>query len=119
PPNEIAHDRYVYLPSVGFTILMAMALRQVLGAAAKARPAWALSGAVVLTGMMGYATAHQSLFWSDDITLNYRAHQIAPHNVSATTSLAAAVAQRGMDDAAMALYQQALAIQPQFFQANV
>jgi Flp pilus assembly protein TadD len=68
---------------------------------------------------MGYATLRQSLYWSDDLTLNYRAHQIAPHNVSATTSLAAAVAQRGMDGVAMELYQQALAIQPEFWRANV
>jgi Flp pilus assembly protein TadD len=68
---------------------------------------------------MGYATLRQSLYWSDDLTLNYRAHQFAPHNVSATTSLAAAVAQRGMDGAAMELYQQALAMQPEFWRANV
>ena len=121
PESEIAHDRYVYLPSVGFAILVAMALRQAMGAAVKSfhRPGWVLLGALAFSGGMGYATARQSLFWSDDLTLNYRAHQIAPHNVSATTSLAAAVAQRGMDGQAMALYQQALAIQPEFWRANV
>ena len=92
-----------------------------MGAAARSfhRPAWALLGVLLLSGVMGYATARQSLFWSDDLTLNFRAHEIAPHNVSATTSLAAAVAQRGMDGQAMALYQQALAIQPDFWRANV
>jgi Flp pilus assembly protein TadD len=121
PENEIAHDRYVYLSSVGFALLVAMALRQAMRAAGKysIRPAWALLGALVLLGAMGYATLRQSLYWSDDLTLNYRAHQIAPHNVSATTSLAAAVAQRGMDGVAMELYQQALAIQPEFWRANV
>ena len=121
PENEIAHDRYVYLSSVGFALLVAMALRQAMRAAGKSliRPAWALLGALVLFGAMGYATLRQSLYWSDDLTLNYRAHQIAPHNVSATTSLGAAVAQRGMDGAAMELYQQALAIQPEFWRANV
>jgi len=121
PESEIAHDRYVYLPSVGFAILVAMAVHQGVGRAAKAfrRPAWALLGALVFSGGMGCLTARQSLFWSDDLTLNYRAHQIAPRNVYATTSLAAAVAQRGMDGAAMALYQQALALQPRFWRANV
>jgi tetratricopeptide (TPR) repeat protein len=121
PENEIAHDRYIYLSSVGFALLVVMALRQVMKAAGKSliRPAWALLGALVLFGAMGYATLRQSLYWSDDLTLNYRAHQIAPHNVSATTSLAAAVAQRGMDGAAMELYRQALAIQPEFWRANV
>ena len=121
PESEIAHDRYVYLPSVGFAILVAMALRKAAVRAASfwGRPAWTLVGAIVLSGVMGYATARQSLFWSDDLTLNYRAHEMAPHNVSATTSLAAAVAQRGMDGPAMTLYQQALDLQPDFWRANV
>jgi Flp pilus assembly protein TadD len=121
PESEIAHDRYVYLPSVGFAILIAMALRHATGVKARFfnRPAWALLAVLVLTGVMGSATARQCLFWSDDLTLNYRAHEIAPHNVSAMTSLAAAVAERGMDAPAMTLYQQALAVQPEFWRANV
>jgi tetratricopeptide (TPR) repeat protein len=119
--GEIAHDRYVYLPSVGFVLIAAIALRQVIGLASRSfnRPAWALLGALVLSVVLGCVTARQSLFWSDDLTLNYRAHEIAPHNVYATTSLAAAVAQRGMDGAAMALCQQALAINPKLWRANV
>jgi len=121
PEGEIAHDRYVYLPSVGFVILVAIASRQAMRVAVRSfiKPAWVLLGVLVLSGVMGYATARQSLFWSDDLMLNYRAHEIAPHNISAITSLGAAVAQRGMDGAAMALYQQALAVQPHFWRANV
>jgi tetratricopeptide (TPR) repeat protein len=121
PEGELAHDRYVYLPSVGFVILVATALRQAMRGAGEPvnRPAWSLLGALVLSIVLGWATASQSLYWADDLTLNFRAHQIAPSNVSATTSLAAAVAQRGMDGTAMALYQQALAIQPNFWRANV
>lgn len=121
PENEIAHDRYLYLASVGFAILVAIALRQATGVAGSfsKRPVGYLLGALVLSLAMGWATVRQILYWADDITLNFRAHEIAPHNVSATTSLAAAVAQKGMDGAAMALYQQALAIQPTFWRANV
>jgi tetratricopeptide (TPR) repeat protein len=121
PESEIAHDRYVYLPSVGFALLVAIALRQALRGRSyfQPRPAWVAAGTVVACLLMGFATLRQSLYWSDDLTLNYRAHEIAPHNVSATTSFAAAVAQHGMDGPAMALYQQALAIQPDFWRANV
>ncbi len=121
PEGEIAHDRYVYLPSVGFALLVAMALRKVLSLSGTSyqRRAWVLVGAFLVSGAMGYEAARQSLFWSDDLTLNYRAHEVAPHNVYATTSLAAAVQQQRMDGTAMALYQQALAIQPGFWRANV
>ena len=81
------------------------------------RLGWVL--ALMFFGAMGFVTARQNLFWSDDLTLNYRAHAIAPRNVYATTSLAAAVAERGMEGTAMALYQQALAVQPKFWRANV
>jgi protein O-mannosyl-transferase len=121
PENELAHDRYIYLPSVGFVILFAIALRH---AASRApgffrSPARTLTLVFLFAAAAGAATARQNLFWSDDLSLNYRAHQIAPHNVSAITSLAAAVTQRGMDRQALTLYQQALAIQPDFWRADV
>ena len=121
PENEIAHDRYIYLASVGFAVLVAIALRQAMRVAGSSvnRPAGYLLGALVLSVVLGWATARQILFWADDITLNFRAHAIAPNNVSATTSLAAAVAQKGMDGTAITLYQRALAIQPTFWRANV
>ncbi len=117
--GEIAHDRYVYLPSVGFSLLVALAGRRAVSVAPRFfKPAGALAGALALSGVMGIATARQCLFWSDDLTLNFRAHEIAPHNYSATTSLAAAVAERGMYGQALVLYQQALAIQPNFWVAD-
>jgi tetratricopeptide (TPR) repeat protein len=121
PENEIAHDRYVYLASVGFAILVAVALRQAMRGVGESvkRPAWSLAGALVFSMVLGWATTIQSLYWSDDLSLNFHAHQIAPRNVSATTSLAAAFAQRGMDGDAIALNRQALAIQPEFWRANV
>lgn len=120
PEGEIAHDRYLYLPSVGFAILVGIALQQV----ARVRAVATRGREGVLVGLvficaLGLATARQSIFWSDDLSLNYRAHQIAPHNVSATTSLAAAVEQRGMNSAAITLYRQALAVRPKLWQANV
>ncbi len=68
---------------------------------------------------MAFATARQSLYWSDDLSLNFHAHEIAPQNVSATTSLAAAAAERGMAPAAQALYRQVLESHPDFWRANV
>ncbi len=118
PAGEVAHDRYVYLPSVGLVLLLAIALRQVLRAAPSRlrRPAWVLLALAALA--LAGATVRQTLFWSDDLTLSVRSHAIAPHNLYATSSLGAAVAARGMDGAAIALYQEALAIDPSFWPAN-
>jgi len=121
PEGEIAHDRYLYLLSVGFSILVALAWRQARCRYARvlARPAWAAALGVAFCVLMAFATARQSLYWSDDLSLDFRAHEIAPQNVSATTSLAAAAAERGMVPAAQALYKQALQSRPDFWRANV
>ncbi|MFZ0963709.1 MAG: tetratricopeptide repeat protein [Terriglobia bacterium] len=121
PEGEIVHDRYLYLPSVGFSLLLGLAVVQWVRAheQIRKRPAWVAGFAVFICMVTGFLTARQSLYWSDDLTLNFRAHRIAPHNVYATTSLGAAVAERGLDAQAMVLYQQALAIQPGFWRANV
>jgi Flp pilus assembly protein TadD len=120
PAGEIAHDRYVYLPSVGFVMLAAVALGEARRLAKIVLwPVLRVAFAAVLVLALGFATARQNLFWSDDLTLNARAHAIAPNNVYATTSLAAAVAEQGMEGAALALYQQVLARQPDFWRANV
>ena len=119
PQGEIAHDRYVYLPSIGFVILFALALSRWKRTIAKVwRPALPATLVVLVLGL-GFITARQNLFWADDLVLNSRAHEIAPRNAYATTSLAAAVAQKGMDGVAMELYRQVLAAQPDFWRANV
>jgi 4-amino-4-deoxy-L-arabinose transferase-like glycosyltransferase len=121
PEGEIAHDRYLYLPSVGFSILVGLAWRQARFRHARvlARPARAAALGVAFCVLMAFATMRLSLFWSDDLSLNFRAHEIAPCNVSATTSLAAAAADRGMVPAAQVLYRQALESHPGFWRANV
>ncbi len=118
--TEIAHDRYLYLPSVGFSILAAIALRQVLAALPGNLPRQAAAVAALgLFAVMIWATIAQSQYWSDDVTLNRRACEIAPRNASAITNLATAMGHAGREDEAMALYRQALAIQPRLWRANV
>jgi Flp pilus assembly protein TadD len=121
PEGEIAHDRYLYLPSVGFSILAALAWRQIRRSAHKLPrwEAWVDALGVALAALLGFGTMRQSLYWADALSLNFRAHEIAPQNVAATTSLAAAAAERGMVPAAIELYRQALESHPNFWRANV
>jgi Tfp pilus assembly protein PilF/4-amino-4-deoxy-L-arabinose transferase-like glycosyltransferase len=121
PEGEIAHDRYVYLASVGFCVLVGLGLRQAVSRRPRIirRPAWVIAGSAAAVLFISLVAATQSLYWSDDLSLNARAHQIAPRNVYATVSLGAAAAARGMDSAAAALYQQALEVRPDFWRANV
>ena len=121
PEGEIVHDRYLYLPSVGFAIFVAVALQHAFPAALRAlvRPAWRVIAFTAACALMIYSTVSQSLYWADDLSLTFHAHEIAPHNVDAMASLGAAVAGRGMDAAAIEMYKQALQIRPNLWRANV
>ena len=118
---EFAHDRYIYLASAGFAILVAMGLRQAASytPAFFRQPAWGMAGVGLISVLMGAATVRQTLYWSSDLTLYRRAHEIAPHNAFASSILATCVAQRGRENEAVGLYQQALADHPAFWLANV
>jgi Flp pilus assembly protein TadD len=118
--GEIAHDRYIYLASVGFAILVAMGLRRAGGYMPTffRRPVWGMAGVGLLSVLMGGATVRQSLYWSDELTLYRRAHEIAPHNAFASSILASCLAQRGRENEAIGLYREALADHPAFWLAN-
>ncbi len=121
PQGEIIHDRYLYLASVGFSILVALALRRL--AATRLlrarRPLVQLVPAFVLAALLGAGTFTQGLYWADELSLYTRSHEIAPENDAATTSLAAVASQRGMYGAAIELYKQVLARDPKVWRANV
>lgn len=119
PKDEIVHDRYLYLPSVGFCILAGIGLRQICEALPKAfrRPAYALPAALGFFGLLGFATIRQSNFWMDEMTLRTRAHQIAPHNVCATSGLGDILRIEGDYAAALQFYRQALTADPDHWPA--
>jgi hypothetical protein len=121
PESEVAHDRYLYLSSIGFAILIAVALNHLRIGRARfgGRPLIQTGAALAFGVLLAASTAVQSSYWANELTLNDRAHRIAPGNVSATTSLAAAAAERGLDSAAIELYRQVLARRPDFWRANV
>ncbi len=120
PKDEIVHDRYLYLPSVGFCLLVAIGLRQMLDLLPKSyrRAAFVLPAALVFFGLLGFGTIRQSLFWRDEMSLRTRAHLIAPHNVCATAGLGDILRIEGKYGPAMELYREALAADPDHWPAN-
>ncbi len=94
PYNEAAHDRYLYLPSVGFVILAAIALEQLAGSAAQRKwtiPGVAVGLAVVLAGL----NVSQQVFYANDLLIHRRGVAIAPHNDRARNNLGRVLAERG------------------------
>ena len=110
--GEYAHDRYLYLPSVGFAVLCALAIRQL--------PQIKLQGALaaVIAALLLVGTITQQLNWASDLLLYTRAVSIAPGNLVARNNLGNALLERGRFQDAVAVYQQVLKLDPNFWMAT-
>ena len=116
--GDIAHDRYLYIPSIGFVLLVGLFLEEIArrwpGVGRRLAP-----GAVVALAL-AYAggTASQQIYWASDVLLESRAYQIAPQDNLITNNLGAALTAVGEFDRAIALYSQVLAREPGFWLSN-
>jgi protein O-mannosyl-transferase len=119
PVGEIAHDRYLYLPSIGFSILVAMALRHIHFGRLRflGMPALQVGAVLVLAAVLGTATAIEDRYWANDMTLYARGVERTPQNKLARTNLGNAMGEQGRYTAALNLYREVLASDPQFWLA--
>ena len=86
-PGEIAHDRYLYLPSLGLCMLIAPPLARLGGAG--------LATTAVLASLAALGVFRESQPWSNDIALLQRALVVMPGSVSAERRLALALPAAG------------------------
>ena len=120
PRGELWHDRYLYLPMAGLSVLAGFgfaALAQRWAAVPRAR--WALGvSAAVISLAFAALTFHQSLFWENNLTLYTRGVAIAPHNGIAANNLGAVLLGRGQWEEAMAQFQRAIEYSPKLYLAH-
>ncbi len=119
PVGEIAHDRYLYLPSIGFSILLAMALRRIRFGRKRlfSAPAFQAVVATALAVTLGVATAIEDRYWANDVALYTRGVERTPHNKLARTNLGNALGEQGRYEEAIRLYRQVLDLDPHFWLA--
>jgi protein O-mannosyl-transferase len=118
-PNEIAHDRYLYLPSVGFVILASLLISRIhLGQSRLfGRPATQIIAAGAILGAFAIGTVWQSAFWANDLVLCYRATKEAPGSADANNLLGVTLMNRRDWKPATALFNKAIELQPQYIGA--
>lgn len=118
--GEIAHDRYLYLPSIGFSMIAAHALRRVNFGPVKlfGRPALQVASVIALTAFLGLGTATQNLHWANGLLLYYRGVTVAPGNDIAKNNLANEMVERGMYQEAINLYTQVIDRNPAYWLAH-
>ena len=114
--GEIVHDRYLYLSSVGFCIVLSVAFFHVIRTYSKYKR---LAVAILLIMGAGWAleTVIQLPMWKNDLALYTHGAAVAPQNNLAINNLAATVKSLGDVDQAIALSQKVLARDPNNWQS--
>ena len=117
--SETVHDRYLYLSSIGFSMLVGSAFEWFASRPPrlKRQQARAVAAAGVLLGLLAAGTCYARRFWKNDWTLFQRAVHIAPHSVIALHDLGDEYAARGKYLEAIRFYQRALAEYPAYWES--
>src|SRR6266446_4329867 len=112
--GDFVRDRYMYLPSIGFAILAAMALRRL--PSMKGWSAQAVQGCAVLVLSGGYVCASiaQQVYWGNDLLLLVRGQSLYPGNPYANAGLAKEYSQRGAHDRAIELAESVVRDHPEY-----
>jgi len=111
--GEIAHDRYLYLPSIGLCALVALLAKEA-GERLKVSPAFRNFAVAALAIILCTATVAQSVFWKDDMSLYKRGASMAPNNMGAQNNLANVYLDRGDFEHGIAIQQRILQFDPSF-----
>ena len=116
--GDIAHDRYLYIPSIGFVLLVSLFLAEIAGHWPARRKALQLAGLAGLALAYALGTVTQQTYWASDLLLYQRAYKVAPHDNLICNDLGAALMDAGNAGDAIALYSQVLAREPGFWLSN-
>ena len=117
PPIDIVHDRYLYIPSIGAALFLAIVLRALVSFRRLTAHSLLLPICTVLTFMAG-STVVQSRPWKDDFSLYRHACSLAPNNAAACNNLAVAFIGRGEYLPARSILVTLLQLDPSFALTN-
>ncbi len=109
-------DRYSYLPSIGFFIIIAWGGYELLYRYVS-RSLLACVASIVLVSSL-YVTAQQVCYWKNTITLFERALVVTPNNFVAHVNLGSSLMQQKQLDRALKHYNEALALNADVFEAH-
>ncbi|MGH9524080.1 MAG: tetratricopeptide repeat protein [Terriglobales bacterium] len=117
PMGDFVHDRYLYLPLIGFALLAGLAF-EALDRRKLAGVPLGTTAVIVIVIALTAGTIAQSLPWRDDIPLYQHGMRIAPLNDLPRNKLAATYVARGMYEQGIDAYKFVLANDPEYWYAN-
>lgn len=110
--GEVVHDRYLYLPSIGLVMILALGWETAYSWLA---PKTGVFCACALVALLSAATIRESLPWANNLVLFYRGVQRSPKLNIARNCLANELFERKMYAQAIAEYQIDLENNPYYF----
>ena len=116
--GDIAHDRYLYIPSIGFALLLSLFLAEIAKHWRMSQKTLQTAALAVLALTYALGTVTQQIYWASDLFLYERAYRIAPHDNLICNNLGTALMDTGNSADAIALYSQVLAREPGFWLSN-
>jgi tetratricopeptide (TPR) repeat protein len=116
--GDIAHDRYLYIPSIGFVLLVSLCLAGISKHWHARQESLQFVGLAALALAYALGTVTQQTYWATDLLLYERAYRIAPRDNLICNDLGTALMEAGHPENAIALYSQVLARQPGFWLSN-
>jgi tetratricopeptide (TPR) repeat protein len=118
--HDFAHARYLYLPCIGFALLLAMAIRRLPASSGRLGtiPATQAVAAGVIVLAFAFGNATQQVHWASNLLLFYRGVQVAPENPIALTSLGIEMGKRHEYDKALALLHASMRQDPWDYHTN-
>jgi protein O-mannosyl-transferase len=117
--GEAVHDRYLYLPSIGFAIIVGVAFRHLDLGRAKlfGRSVVQVAAAILITLALGLVTSSQHVYWASDMALFQHGLSFVPNNRIAKTGLANELSRREQYDEAVVLYKSVVERNPDYWVA--
>ncbi len=112
--GDFVRDRYLYLPSAGFVILMAKGIQLIPGIKGIPISAMRLAATGLLCAAFIIGCILQQVYWSTDVLVFYRGHTLYPENKYATLNLAAVLGRLGAHDRQVKLLQEILEKDPKY-----
>lgn len=111
--GDFVHDRYVYLPSVGFAFLLAKGIRELPGFKRISSHALQVGVTAALTLVYCTTTLSQQVYWANDLLVFKRGYDLYPDSAHASVGYAKELAKRGGYDRAIDLMSQAIKKHPE------
>jgi tetratricopeptide (TPR) repeat protein len=114
PRDQAIQDRYLYLPSLGCSMLLAIAISKIPGRRLKlfGQPALAVITILIVSVVLWLATTSQSIYWANDLLLYSRCVTIAPNSIVAKVNLGVELSKREDYERALDLFGQVIRTDP-------